>query len=73
MGIDNGSKYNNTEKPLKYWAQLAAIRVVMRDASDPATVLDALFEPITPLQTRELDGRVQRPPTGNPMGRPKSD
>lgn len=60
MGIDNGSKYNNTEKPLRYWAQLAAIQYITRECSDPATVLDALFEPITPLQTREIDGRVQR-------------
>lgn len=44
MGIDRKNSYNG-EKPFKYWAQLAAHRCIMRDAKDPQTVMDALFEP----------------------------
>jgi hypothetical protein len=55
--------------PLKYWAQLAAIRRIMRDASDPATVLDALFEPGPPSSTTVSGVRT----TGRPVGRPRKD
>jgi hypothetical protein len=75
MGIQSGGYHPTLNEPkrLKYWAQLAAIRRIMRDASDPATVLDALFEPMSPTQTasdgkriypsRGMGGTSKKPPT----------
>jgi hypothetical protein len=75
MGIQSGGYHPTLNEPkrLKYWAQLAAIRRIMRDASDPATVLDALFEPMSPTQTatdgkriypsRGMGGSSKKPPT----------
>lgn len=65
MGIKS-SGYNVTmseQRPLKYWAQLAAIRRIMRDAPDPATILDALFEPMSTMQ-RDSDGKPIYPSRG---------
>lgn len=44
MGFAGGFEYE--DRPFKYWAQLAAHRLVMEIAKDPETVMDALFEPI---------------------------
>ena len=72
MGIKSGN-YNATMsdiRPLKYWAQLAAIRAIMRDATDPAEVLDALF---APLQSPGLITVSGVKTTGRPQGRPRKD
>lgn len=65
MGFKSDRSYNNTEKPLRYWAQLAAIRLIMRDAEDPATVLDALFEPIQSVGTIASSGVRSSPKKGS--------
>jgi hypothetical protein len=60
MGIKSGG-YNATlpeQRPFKYWAQLAAIRRVMRDAPDPDLILDMLFEPMSPTQTATDGNRI---------------
>jgi len=57
-------------RPLKYWAQLAAIRCIMRDAPDPATILDSLFEPIQSPGLTTINGAKS---TGRPQGRPRKD
>lgn len=72
MGIKSGN-YNATMsevRPFKYWAQLAAIRAIMRDATDPATVLDSLFEPIMSPGLITVSGVKT---TGKPVGRPRKD
>jgi hypothetical protein len=65
MGIQS-SGYNptlNQPKQLKYWAQLAAIRRIMRDAPDPEAVMDALFGEMSETQ-HALDGKRIYPSRG---------
>jgi hypothetical protein len=72
VGIKSGN-YNATMsevRPFKYWAQLAAIRAIMRDATDPGTVLDALFEPIQSPGLVTVSGVKS---TGRPQGRPRKE
>jgi len=70
MGIKSGGYNATMSEPRPFRAQLAAHRAIMRDASDPATVMDALFEPIQSPGLITVSGVKT---TGRPQGRPRKD